>query len=266
MLSYIIPVLIFAVLGILAGTLLTVASKVFEVKTDERIEAAAAALPQINCGSCGYSGCSDYAEAVVTKGAPCTACKPGGSQTAAKLAEIMGISAQEVESEVAFVRCKGDCNVTKHKYVFDGVPSCAASNRFFNGSKECSSGCLGYGDCVKVCPRNAISIIDRIAVIDPAVCIGCGLCAKECPNNLIVVRRASQVFETACSSIDPGKITRKTCKVGCIGCGICMRKCPEKAITVSENHASIDYSKCSGCGICQQSCPMKAIVNLSAQS
>ena len=35
--TYILPILIFAVLGLLAGVLLTVASKVFEVKVDERI-------------------------------------------------------------------------------------------------------------------------------------------------------------------------------------------------------------------------------------
>ena len=35
--TYILPVLIFAGLGLLAGVLLTVVSKVFEVKKDERV-------------------------------------------------------------------------------------------------------------------------------------------------------------------------------------------------------------------------------------
>ena len=69
--EYIIPIILFAVLGVLAGVLLTVASKVFAVKTDERLEAAQEALPQVNCGACGYSGCNDYADAVVNKDAPC---------------------------------------------------------------------------------------------------------------------------------------------------------------------------------------------------
>ena len=36
--NFIIPALVFAAIGLLAGVLLTVCSKVFEVKTDERID------------------------------------------------------------------------------------------------------------------------------------------------------------------------------------------------------------------------------------
>ena len=35
--TYLIPIIIFAVLGLAAGILLTAASKIFYVKTDERI-------------------------------------------------------------------------------------------------------------------------------------------------------------------------------------------------------------------------------------
>ena len=55
--TYVLPILIFAVLGLLAGVLLTVASKVFEVKVDERIEKISEVLPQANCGACGFAGC-----------------------------------------------------------------------------------------------------------------------------------------------------------------------------------------------------------------
>ena len=50
--EYLIPLAIFAALGILAGVLLTVASKVFAVEVDERVDAIAEALPQANCGAC----------------------------------------------------------------------------------------------------------------------------------------------------------------------------------------------------------------------
>ena len=56
--EYLIPLAIFAALGILAGVLLTVASKVFAVEVDERVDAIAEALPQANCGACGFSGCA----------------------------------------------------------------------------------------------------------------------------------------------------------------------------------------------------------------
>lgn len=151
--EYLIPLAIFAALGILAGVLLTVASKVFAVEVDERVDAIAEALPQANCGACGFSGCADYADAIVNKGAECNLCRPGGEAAAKKIAEIMGVEVTVTEPQVAFVRCSGDCSHTPHKYDFDGIQSCVACNRFYDGSKLCTSGCLGYGDCIKVCSQ-----------------------------------------------------------------------------------------------------------------
>lgn len=101
----------FAVMGLVAGILLTVVSKLFEVKTDPRTEEVNEALPQINCGACGYSGCSDYAKAIVEKGAPTNLCRPGGAKVAAKVNDIMGGDASmEISKEIAVVRCSGDCD------------------------------------------------------------------------------------------------------------------------------------------------------------
>ncbi len=255
---YILPVLLFAAMGALAGILLTVVSKVFAVKTDERMESVSEALPQINCGACGYSGCNDYAAAVLN-GAPTNLCKPGGNAASKKISEIMGVESGSVEREVAFVRCGGDCNVTEHKYIYDGTQSCAASNRYYSGSKVCTSGCLGFGDCVRICPNGAIDIVDGISVINSALCIACGMCVKTCPNHLIVMKPASQKIDVVCMSTAIGKVTKSICKTGCIGCKICEKKCPEGAIKVENNFATIDYSKCTQCGICAASCPTKAI-------
>ncbi len=85
--TYILPIIIFAIIGVAAGVLLTVASKVFAVKTDERLDELNEALPQINCGSCGYSGCGDYAEAILN-GAPTNMCKPGGDKASQKIKEM----------------------------------------------------------------------------------------------------------------------------------------------------------------------------------
>ena len=80
--QYLIPILLFAVLALLAGVLLSVFSKVFAVEQDERIPAVREALPGANCGACGYAGCDAYAEAVVLQGAKPTACIPGGAAAA----------------------------------------------------------------------------------------------------------------------------------------------------------------------------------------
>jgi len=41
--------------------------------------------------------------------------------------------------------------------------------------------CTGCGECAKVCPTQAISIIENKSVIDGAKCIGCASCIAACP-------------------------------------------------------------------------------------
>ena len=46
--------------------------------------------------------------------------------------------------------------------------------------------CVACGSCMKVCPRDAITVPNGIyAVVDVVKCIGCGLCAKTCPASII---------------------------------------------------------------------------------
>ncbi len=46
--------------------------------------------------------------------------------------------------------------------------------------------CVACGCCVKVCPRNAITVPDGIhAVVDRALCVGCGMCVRECPASIL---------------------------------------------------------------------------------
>lgn len=259
--TYVIPALVFGAIGLVAGVLLTVCSKVFEVKTDERIEAVNEILPQINCGACGFSGCSDYANAIVKNGVPTNLCKPGGKDCAAKISALMGLSNMDMTAQVAVVRCNGNCNNTSDKFIFDGVQSCKAAERFYSGSTACSHGCLGYGDCAAVCPQDAITVVDGLARVDKAKCIGCGLCVKACPNRLIVVHDITNHVDVCCSSTELGKIVRSVCKTGCIGCKKCEKSCEFGAITVENNLARIDYSKCTSCGKCADACPVHAIQN-----
>ena len=46
--------------------------------------------------------------------------------------------------------------------------------------------CVACGCCVKVCPLQAIKVVNGItAHIDPEKCAGCGKCAAECPASII---------------------------------------------------------------------------------
>ncbi len=257
--SILIPILLFAGIGLLAGILLTAASAFFRVETDPRTQQITEALPGANCGGCGFAGCSDYAEAIAQGKAAPNLCKPGGAEAAAKIGEVLGTVVEAAEPEVAAIHCSGDCNAAKRLYDYAGTPTCAAANTYFGGTGICSYGCLGFGDCAAVCENDAICIRDGIARIIEERCGGCGKCMKVCPNALISFRPKRISVTVACSSCDTGKQTKAACTNGCIGCKICEKKCPNNAISVQNFHAVIDYSKCTGCGICAQSCPVKVI-------
>ncbi len=45
--------------------------------------------------------------------------------------------------------------------------------------------CCGSGECIKVCPEKAISLVAGKAVLDLAKCDSDGLCIPACPNKAI---------------------------------------------------------------------------------
>ncbi|MBA7682211.1 NAD(P)H-quinone oxidoreductase subunit I, chloroplastic [subsurface metagenome] len=45
--------------------------------------------------------------------------------------------------------------------------------------------CTGCGNCIGVCPQQAITIHDDLAIINEDLCIQCGICAEVCPVGAI---------------------------------------------------------------------------------
>lgn len=45
--------------------------------------------------------------------------------------------------------------------------------------------CTGCETCVEICPVEAISMNDEVAVIDQEECTECGSCIEECPVEAI---------------------------------------------------------------------------------
>ena len=88
------PVVVLGITGVLMGLFLAFASKKFEVEVDPKVEAILAILPGVNCGACGYPGCSGYASGVALEGAKMTLCAPGGPKVAAKIGDIMGVAVE----------------------------------------------------------------------------------------------------------------------------------------------------------------------------
>ena len=258
--ALLIPALLFLGLGLVAGLLLSVFSKVFAVKTDERVEEITAALPGLNCGACGFSGCEGYAKSIVNEGAATNRCIPGGDAVARKVSDILGTEFEDVTECTAFVACNGAVPKATHdSYVYQGERTCAACNLYYQGKGVCNYSCIGYGDCVRQCSFDAIHIVDEVAKVDPLKCTGCGLCAKACPKDLIHIRDAAKPVYVACSSCYNGRMTVHNCENGCIGCHKCEKTCPNGAIYVKNNVAVIDYDKCTACFQCVEVCPRHCI-------
>ena len=272
--SILIAILVLGGLGLAFGLILAVASKVFYVETDPRLEQLNECLPGANCGGCGYAGCGAYAEAVLNGEAPIGACASGGNECAQAMAAIMGVQAEEVARKVAHVRCSGarvydkDGNLEKGAKIkgeYEGFRDCLSASKVGgNGPLACKYGCLGFGSCVKACKYDAISVKAGVAVVDEDLCVGCMACANACPRNLIVPVQPGREVTISCASQAKGAVTTRGCTVGCIGCGLCKKICPEGAITVVNNLAVIDYSKCVSCGLCATVCPKKLIKDANA--
>ncbi len=257
------PVVVLGGLGLLFGVLLSIASKVFVVAVDPKVEAVLNALPGANCGACGYPGCAGCAVAIAEGKAPVTACTIGGQKVAENVATIMGVNASTMEKKVAVVHCQGDCEKAKDKYIYQGIQDCRIQSTLAGGQKECSYGCLGCGTCYDVCPFDAIRMINGIAVINRDKCTACNKCVEICPVKIIEMVPYDNTAVVKCKSEDPGKLVRGYCSIGCIGCKICVKNCPTEAFSFENNLASINYEKCINCLVCVEKCPTNAIDNSS---
>ena len=250
----------FAAIAAVLGIVLAVASKVFFVKTDERIEKIVECLPGANCGGCGFAGCSALADAIVKGQAPVNACNGCSDDNIKCISEIMGLSGDiETVRMRAQVMCSGTNDLAKKKYTYEGVSDCVAANRLAGGDKLCPNGCIGLGTCADACKFDAITVINGVASISYDKCKACGACVKACPKNLIRLVPENTPYWVGCMSADKGAITRGYCDAGCIGCKLCEKNCEAGAIKVTDNIAEIDYTKCTGCGKCESVCPRKII-------
>jgi len=137
----------------------------------------------------------------------------------------------------------------------------------------------------RVCPVDAITMVNGKAVIDASKCIGCRRCVdgivapkpsivpsptipeqvlvpepKESPPTVVAEKT------NAAQAQKPAKKSHKVNPDKCISCTLCVPACPVNAITMVNNKAVIDKEKCINCGICVSGdnaefagCPVSAI-------
>ena len=253
------PALSIGAIGLFFGAVLAFASIIFKVDKDERIDLINNELPGANCGGCGYAGCAALAQAIVENGESPAKCNLMTTEKAQIIASIMGTEAGEIVRKTATIACNGTCDKCSDKCEIFGIDDCYTASQLGTGPKNCEYGCMGLGSCVKVCPENAISIQNGIAVVDKDKCIGCGKCEATCPKNLIHLVDDKRYAIIKCASRDKGVVVKNYCEAGCIACKICEKKCPKEAIVIENNLAVIDYDKCIGCSICAKECPKGVI-------
>ncbi|MBI1911663.1 MAG: RnfABCDGE type electron transport complex subunit B [Deltaproteobacteria bacterium] len=247
-------------LGAALALFLAYADKKFTIEEDPRIEAIMGALPNTNCGGCGYPGCRMLAEALMKGDAPPTACVAGGSDTANKLAGVLGVEAGSVKRTIAVVLCKGGHAEAERRATYKGELSCTASN-LTGGDKGCTYGCLGYGECVEACKFDAMSMNDNgLPVVFYDKCVGCGACAKACPRDIIEMHPEDHKLFVYCKSKDKGAQAKKVCSVSCIACSLCVKDCSVPGgIAVKDNLATVNYAVAPQNDESTKRCPTKCI-------
>jgi electron transport complex protein RnfB len=255
-------VLSLAGIGALVGVLLSTAAKKFHVVIDERVERILAALPGANCGACGNPSCFGAAEAIADERVPVSTCVAGGPSVAAAVAAIMGTDAAPLVVTVAARHCGGGTCATR-RFDYTGVESCNSVAKAAGGDLTCPTGCFGYGDCVRACPFDAMSLDERgLPVVDLTKCTGCGICVGTCPRTrlgLLQLVPENGAVVVRCSSHDRPKDRKAYCTMCCIACKKCEKSCPSDAIHVIDLNAVVDYDKCIACGQCVAVCPQECI-------
>lgn len=169
--------------------------------------------------------------------------------------------------KVAKIACLAAGTSSEIEYIFDGADDCYTLFHHFSGDKKCKFGCIGYGDCKKVCPVNAIKTDSQGRLwIDSGICSGCGECVSVCPTKVIKLVPLNGGYFVACSNHEEEQFVHEECKWGCTGCGICERFSSTGAIKVKDNLAVVSYGEeAADLQNAASKCPAKVIVPIKEQ-
>ncbi len=222
MTSVVLAAAIMAGMGLLFASILAVAYRFLRVPEDPRIEQVEALLPGTNCGACGLPGCHAFAESVARGSAQPSACTVSSPEGVEAIADLLGVDAGERVLRVARLHCAGGAAHAGYLASYHGLSSCQAAALVGGGGKACAWGCLGLGDCERVCSFDAIRMsADELPVVDPAACTACGDCVDACPRSLYEILPLELPLLVQCSLPLEGEDARALCRVACDACGRC---------------------------------------------
>ena len=266
-------ILILTAIAAALGVLIFIMGRVLPPESEvlKRTERIADILPGMNCGACGLPGCFAYAQAIAANpnaisDNPCAITMQDPDKLAL-LSDALGVSLDASTPQKALVRCSGNSDII---FQYSDTSTCKGVAQRLRGFRKCPFACPGLGDCLTVCPQNAISI-DRqkmVATVDWSLCTGCGLCVSECPQYIIELVPADTKIALLCSYTPLKNVPgRERCDSGCTHCKKCFRACEDDAIAWNEQilMPQFDPQKCSLCLKCAQQCPPDCLSQLAPQ-
>lgn len=156
----------------LFGLVLGYSAVRFRVERDPVVDQIEGLLPQTQCGQCGYAGCRPYAEAVATGEADIDRCVPGGDNTVAALADLLGRDPRPLDAS-------------------RGAPK----GRMVAVIDE--AWCIGCTVCIQTCPVDAIvGAAKQMHTVLRSECTGCELCVEPCPVECIHMEPLAEDLKT----------------------------------------------------------------------
>jgi ferredoxin len=158
------------------------------------------------------------------------------------IANFLGVEAGTANKRVARLLCAGGSGTAPIRAEYRGLPTCVAAASVAGGGRACAWGCLGLGDCERVCDFAAITMNgEGLPVVDPDRCTACGDCVEACPKSLFVLLPLAHRLLVQCRNLINGNDALEACKVACTACGKCVQDAAPGLISVSSGVAVVDY-------------------------
>ena len=153
-------IIILGGISLALGALLGWLNRKYVSRENTIVDEITSLLPLTQCAQCGYAGCRPYAEAIASGGA-INQCPPGGDETIAKLAQLLGRPIETLNESYGSFKLAGVALIDE-------------------------SQCIGCTLCLPVCPVDAIVGAQQLMhTVLEEHCTGCELCISPCPVDCI---------------------------------------------------------------------------------